>query len=123
MHPGAPIPVSAFFYDPLWQSRFIDLASALVLMNAKPKIISRYTGLQSKAIASRYLRLNNTTAKKGRLKVATSKSFAAVHKRWGATGTSKLQRLPVSVSKPSDPLTSLLIGVGCLQLRTRPTCR
>jgi hypothetical protein len=83
MHPGTPIPVSAFFHDPLWLGRFIDLANELVLMNAKPKIIARYTGLQSKAIATRYLRLNNTIAKKGRLKLASSRSFAAVHKRWG----------------------------------------
>lgn len=83
MHPGAPIPESAKFDDPLWTSRFLDLANAMVLMGGKPKLIARYTGLSPKAIADRYKRLTGQEAPAGRLQQTQPKHYAIPHNRGG----------------------------------------
>ena len=83
MYPGSPIPEYAKFEDPLWTSRFLDLANAMVLMGAKPKLIARYTGLSSKAIAERYKRLTGQEAPAGRLQQTQPRHYALPHNRGG----------------------------------------
>lgn len=81
--PGSPIPESAQHDDPVWTSRFLDLANEMVLVGAKPKLIARYTGLSPKAIADRYKRLTNQPAPPGRLQQTQPKNFAVPHSRGG----------------------------------------
>ena len=83
MHPGAPIPESAQFDDPIWKSRFLDLANGMVLMGAKPVLIHRYTGLSPKVIAELYKRLTGQEAPSGRLQQALPKHYAIPHNRGG----------------------------------------
>lgn len=83
MHPGAPIPQTAQFDDPIWKSRFLDLANGMVLMGAKPVLIHRYTGLSPKLIAELYKRLVGQEAPSGRLQQALPKHYAIPHNRGG----------------------------------------
>lgn len=83
MHAGAPIPETAQFDDPLWTSRFLDLAHAMIMLDGKPKLIARYTGLSAKSIADRYKRLTGHEAPAGRLQQAQPKHFAIPHNRGG----------------------------------------
>ena len=83
MHPGAPIPKSAQFDDPIWKSRFLDLANGMVMMEAKPVLIHRYTGLSPRVIAELYKRLTGREAPPGRLQQALPKHYAIYHNRGG----------------------------------------
>ena len=83
MYPGAPISEAAQYDDPLWTSRFLDLANAMVLMGGKPKLICRYTGLSPKALADRYKRLTGQEAPSGRLQQTQPKHYAIPHNRGG----------------------------------------
>lgn len=83
MSPGVPIPESAEVEDPVWKSRFLDLANTMVLLGGKPKLITRYTGLSSKAIADRFKRLTGQEAPAGRLQQMQPKHYAIAHNRGG----------------------------------------
>ena len=90
MHPGQlslPIPESAQFDDPVWAGRFQDLANQMVLLSAKPKLISRYTGLTAKAISDRYQRLTGHVGSPGRLPQSQPKHYAIPHSRAGLDWT------------------------------------
>ncbi len=83
MFSGAPIPQHAEFDDPIWTGRFLDMANAMVLMGAKPKLIMRYTGLSQKAVTMRYKRLTGEEAPCGHNKTNLPKFFATPHNRGG----------------------------------------
>ena len=83
MYPGSPIPESAKPDDPLWTGRFLDLAATMVVLGAKPTLVMRYTGLNSKAVAERYLRLTGKQAPKGRLQQTQPRNYAIAHNRGG----------------------------------------
>ena len=83
MNPGTPIPESAQFDDPIWKSRFLDLATGMVKMGAKPVLIHRYTGLSPKVIAELYKCLTGQEAPSGRLQQALPKHYAIPHNRGG----------------------------------------
>ncbi len=109
MYPGAPIPVNASFDDPLWTSRFFDLANEMVLMGGKPKLIARYTGLSSKSIADRYKRLTGKKAPCGRLQQTQPKPYAMPHNRGGldwniqaAVFASIYQKLEQALGEPAN---------------------
>lgn len=75
MHQGAPIPAHAEFDDPLWFGRFSDLANAMILLGAKPKLVANYTGLNQKSITERYRRLTGQEPPGGRMAQAQPKFF------------------------------------------------
>ena len=109
MYPGSPIPEYAKFEDPLWTSRFLDLANAMVLMGGKPKLIARYTGLSQKAIAERYKRLTGQEAPAGRLQQTQPRHYAIPHNRGGldwnlqaATFSSIYLKIEKAIDEPAN---------------------
>ena len=83
MFNGSPIVESASFNDPLWAPRFLEMANEMVILGAKSKLITRYTGLTQKAVAERYRRLTGEEAPAGRLQQTMGKFYAMQHSRGG----------------------------------------
>lgn len=83
MSPGLPIPESAKFDDPIWISRFMDLADLMVSFGGKPKLICRYTGLPAKVVAVRYKALTGREAQAGRLPQSGPGHYALPNNRGG----------------------------------------
>ncbi|MBX3669561.1 MAG: hypothetical protein KF778_14270 [Rhodocyclaceae bacterium] len=79
MEPVKPIPLHAKLEDPVWTSRFLDLANTMVLFGGKPKLICRFTGLPAKAVAERYKLLTGRQAEAGRLPQAQPGYYACGH--------------------------------------------
>ena len=76
-----PIPDNADFRDPVWAPHFMQLANAFVLFGAKPKLITRYTGLAPKAIVERYLKLRGENPPHGRMQQTLAKTYATPSNR------------------------------------------
>lgn len=83
MNIGQPIPESAEFDDPIWIGRFHDLANAMISLDAKTKIIARYTGLPTKAVLNRYKRLTGRGAPVGRSQTFAPERFVTGSPRNG----------------------------------------
>lgn len=78
-----PIPASVQFDDPIWISRFLDLADLMVWLGGKPKLICRYTGLAPKEVALRYKALTGREAQAGRLPQSKPGHYALPSKHRG----------------------------------------
>lgn len=81
MNLGTPIPANANFKDPLWSPHFYALANKLIMLGAKPKLITRYTGLATKAILERYKGLRGEAPPHGRMQQTLPKTYANLSNR------------------------------------------
>ena len=77
------IPESADMSDPFWKTAYLTLAEDMVLANAKPKIIERYTGVRHAIVSEMYRSLANkippsgpVVQGKGLVYVVNSKRFS-----------------------------------------------
>ena len=108
MFQGSPIPPHATVSDPLWLARFHDLANAMILCGAKGKLVTWATGLNSKQVTDRYIKLCGINPPLGRLGQADPKYFALrSHKRgfgWNiqcAIFTAVYQKMQESMTEPT----------------------